>query len=119
MMPALNFQKRFIDLLQDRKKRQTIRARREDGRNPKPGDTLFLYVGQRTKGCRKLGEVHCVSVEEITIYETGIVLQGRWLKAQEEREFVIADGFQNETDFYDFFLSKHELPFWGLLIKWE
>ena len=36
-MPALNFQARFAPLVESGQKRQTIRAYRKDGRDPKPG----------------------------------------------------------------------------------
>lgn len=35
-------------------KRQTIRANRKDGRDPKQGQPLMLYTGMRTKSCVKL-----------------------------------------------------------------
>ena len=66
-MPALNFKKQFADKVERGEKRQTIRALRADGRNPQPGQTLFLYTGMRTKSCRKLGEAVCSSVEQIDI----------------------------------------------------
>lgn len=118
-MPVLNFKKRFAPRVESGKKRQTIRERRKDGRNPRPGDKLYLYVGQRTKGCRKLGEGRVASVEEITIYETGIVVSGTWLLEREEVKLAHDDGFENLNDFYQFFIDEYELPFWGLLIKWE
>jgi hypothetical protein len=118
-MPALNFKKRFAPRVESGEKRQTIRAKREDGKNPRPGGILYLYVGQRTKGCRKLGEGRVVSVEEITIYETGIVVSGTWLLEREEVKLAHDDGFENLNEFYQFFIDEHELPFWGLLIKWE
>jgi hypothetical protein len=118
-MPALNFKKRFAPRVESREKRQTIRAKREDGRNPKIGDTLYLYIGQRTKGCRKLGEGRVVSVDEITIDETGIVVSGEWLNLAAETKLIFDDGFDYYYDFYNFFQKEYGLPFWGLLIKWE
>ena len=56
-MPALNFQKRFADLVESGEKCQTIRKCSKDGRDPKVGDTLYLYTGQRPK------EKHCNDAE--------------------------------------------------------
>ena len=53
-MPALNFRAEFADAVERGEKCQTIRAYRKDGRNPKPGDTLHLYTGMRTRACRRL-----------------------------------------------------------------
>ncbi len=54
-MVALNFKARFADDVETRRKRCSIRAPRKDGRDPKPGDSLQLYTGMRTRECRKLG----------------------------------------------------------------
>lgn len=62
-MPALNFKKRFEPMIESGDKRQTIRAKRKDCRDPKEGQTLYLYTGMRSKGCRKLGEAPCLSSE--------------------------------------------------------
>ena len=61
-MPLLGFKKQFAPLVEEGQKRQTIRAKRRDGRNPHAGETLFLYTGLRTKSCRKLGISGCKSV---------------------------------------------------------
>ena len=55
-MPALNFKKEFADKVASGEKRQTIRALRKDGKNPRPGQKLYLYTGMRTKYCRKCGD---------------------------------------------------------------
>jgi len=118
-MPALNFKKQFASAIESGEKKQTIRALRKDGRNPKPGDTLYLYTGMRTKGCRKLGEAKCISVEQIGINESiDIDLGTRSLSIAEEMEIIRDDGFENSAQFYQFFRDNHGLPFFGLLIKW-
>lgn len=48
-MPALNFKAQFAPLVESGAKRRTIRAFRKDKRDPKQGDTLYLYTGLRTK----------------------------------------------------------------------
>lgn len=119
-MPALNFQKRFAPRVEDGTKRQTIRARRKDGRDPKPGDPLYLYTGMRTKGCRKLGVATCTSVDRIGI--DGFL--SVWIGAEPvlgplgRRSLAVADGFAGWRGMYDWFQTTHGIPFEGLLIRW-
>lgn len=119
-MPLLGFKKQFAPLVESGAKRQTIRAKRRDGRNPHPGDTLYLYTGLRTKQCRKLGAAKCTSVQEVVITRHGPILAGRHLGCDEASELAAKDGFSCYGDMADFFFDKeHDLPFWGLLIEWE
>jgi len=117
-MPQFNFKKHFAVDVESGKKRQTIRAKRKDGRNPRVGDVLHLFTGQRTKSCRKLGEVKCKSVKQITIDEYGININGHWLGVFERQEMAVADGFRAFYEMKEFFDKEHGLPFEGLLYKW-
>lgn len=117
-MPAFNFKKQFAPDVESGKKRQTIRAFRNDGRNPHVGDKLYLYVGMRTKGCRKLGEAVCKEVHQITIDQYGVNLSGEWLRDRQRANFAKADGFEDFGDMKEFFNREHGLPFEGLLYKW-
>lgn len=65
-MPAYSFQERFVPMVLDESKRQTVRKRRLKG-YATSGDTLYLYFGLRTKHCRKLREETCVEVNTIVI----------------------------------------------------
>ena len=65
-MPAYNFQPNFAEDIRSGKKKQTIRKRRKRG-NPKPGGRLFLFTGQRTKKCKRLGIYVCSDVLPIEI----------------------------------------------------
>ena len=121
-MPALNFKKRFAPDVAFFRKRQTIRAERKDGRNPRPGDTLYLFTGQRTKYCQRLGTAICKSVEEIVIWPNSkrdiIVIAGKLLNNKEKEKLAVDDGFHDFQEFMDFFHKEHDLPLCGLLIKW-
>jgi len=116
-----------------RPKRQTIRAVRKVP--IKPGDTLHLFTGMRTKGCRKIGEVTCRSLHEITIdHMHGKRLSedamptmdwdGGWIglyyedPARFERELAKRDGFANAREMYDWFERTHGLPFHGVVVRW-
>lgn len=72
-MPAYSFKQRFIPMVEDGSKQQTIRARRLKGFSKK-GDRLYLYFGLRTKHVRKLREEICTNVRTIIITQTDIHL---------------------------------------------
>lgn len=131
-MPALNFKAEFADDVEDRIKLRSIRKRRKDGRDPKPGDRLHLYTGMRQKGCRKLGEADCMRVRPVEIDHMGVTLDGRRLYCGTapafegsvnpdgyDSDFARADGFSDFQEMKDWFDHQHGLPFSGLLIEWR
>lgn len=137
-MPAYNFQGQFVPYIEDESKPHTVRADRKDGKVPKPGDTLYLYTGMRTKKCRKIGEAICFLVQKIKISEEGIYIGGEigtmgWDCPRETaivERFAWKDGFRPEgsTPFtpsgafdllLQFFKKTHELPFQGVVIYWK
>ena len=117
-MPAYNFKKQFVPLIESGEKRQTIRALRKDGRKPKVGKTLYLYTGMRTKDCRKLKEVVCKSVTRIVIGRGYLRLNEVFLHSFEKLQIAFADGFKTYQEFQNFFEETHGLPFRGYLIGW-
>ena len=117
-MPALNFQKRFAPDVEARIKRNTIRKKRKDGRDPKAGDTLYLYTGMRTKSCRKLGEEICTKAVPILIDQKDIVLAGQLLDSDQELTLALLDGFESVSDFQEFFLKGNLCQFEGVFIEW-
>jgi hypothetical protein len=117
-MYVANFQTRFVALVEQGKKRQTIRAERKDGRQPRVGDTIRLYAGMRTKNCRRLGDSVIASVDRITIADDGVRIEGRLLMGVERHALAVADGFSDWTAMRDWFSKAHGPEFWGWLIKW-
>jgi hypothetical protein len=129
-MPAYNFKRAFTDAVRAsvdpafaarhpevRPKHQTIRKRCK--RRTRAGETLSLYVGQRTKWCEKLGEATCRAVVPIVIHEGGAVdLGGRRLTEGEQRALARDDGFETFDDLYAFFADHYELPFEGVVVRW-
>lgn len=124
-MPAYNFMARFAPLVESGEKRQTIR---QTDKGAKPGDTAYLYTGQRTKQCRKLGEGLILSVLPIEIgkhacgepYAT--VTDGMKLMHIVHEDFyglAIADGFANGEEMVAWFEARYGLPFLGYLHEWE
>lgn len=132
-MPALNFKTKFVPLILDETKQQTIRAVRKDNRpHCKVGDTLKLYAGMRTKDCTLIKEVTVIENSPIKICEDSITLPHieLWWKMSSCNchdtqdslmmdSFAKADGFENWIEMRDWFEETHGLPFTGTLIKWR
>jgi len=116
-MPLLGFKKKFAPDVESGKKRQTIRARRK---YPiKVGDTLYLYTGLRTKGCKKLGEAVCEDIRHIIITEgSTIVINGKIARWKDQQSLAEADGFKEVSELVYFFFEEHGLPFEGHIINW-
>ena len=136
-MPSLNFQNRFekpvengLDLIAGvelrhpgvEPKTQSIRALRKDKREPKVGEMRQLFVGMRTKACRKLGEAPCTSWCRIRIERDGIMILGSvelWIAEDNGADqMAIADGFLSFDNMRRWFEQTHTLPFYGHLIRW-
>lgn len=128
-MSAYNFKKEFAPLVESGQKRQTIRAIGKR-RHARPGDRLQLYTGQRTKVCRKLilPDPVCISVHAVYMFKIierrrdkhayQLYLDGELISWHEVPEIANADGFENSTEFFNFFEDVHGMPFRGVLIKW-
>lgn len=117
-MAAFSYNERFIPMLLDGSKGQTIRGRRRS--MPKIGDTMHQYYAQRSRNSRKLREDICTNIRSITITVNGIHLfqdvvpwedlqqvirvpfhrimgHGRHILSDEEvNRFAWADGFRPE-----------------------
>jgi hypothetical protein len=116
-MPAYSFKERFIPLIKSGDKTQTIRNKRKG--QAKPGDTVYLYFGMRTKWCTKIGEGICTNVEEITIDKNGTVkINGKRLYEAQKYGLSIADGFQNWQEMLGWWRITNGLPFTGDIIYW-
>ncbi len=120
-MPAINFLMRYADAIESGAKVQTVRKPRRDGRpHAREGDPVSLYVGMRTKSCRKLREVVCTGRHAIDISEAGMVfVDGALLDANALERFARADGFDSRSAFVRFFRETHGLPFHGSVIRWN
>ena len=131
-MPALNYKPEIAAAFQAGTKVHTIRFSRADGKNPRPGQTLYHYTGQRTKRCRKLGETTCRQVRPIQMWipRSGslvtIEIDGVRLDARLFDAFARNDGFANMADLCEWFRRSYAdrqeprglWPFDGLLIQW-
>jgi hypothetical protein len=121
-MPAYNFQPRFAPLVRSGTKRSTIRLRRKNGRDAKPGQTLYLFTGMRTKQCERLLEIRCEKVRPINIiqraYGYRIRVRGHLLGVNELRALRLSEGFVTMEDMMIWFKKHHGKNFSGLLIEW-
>lgn len=121
-MPAFNFQPRFADLVESGAKTQTIRKTCR----AKVGDTVYLYTGQRTKQCRKLGQGVVTSSTAIRLYLSpalgGLPMLkygGRLLTNDGEENIATDDGFTCFLEMANWFQNQYGLPFEGWLITWR
>lgn len=117
-MPALNF-KVFVDKVESGAKSQTIRPPRKYP--VKLGDKLYLYIGMRTKNCRKLGEAVCSEIIPIGftfwrgdfcffIKSEDIYIDDlRIMFLKEKDEIIRRDGFRNLKEFQNFFIETYKL----------
>lgn len=126
-MPSLSFQKQFAPgihamLDKDYRKRTGIKAKtttiRAKRKNPiHKGDVLYLFVGQRTKYCQRLGKVICKKIEEIVIDETrdSILINVNGIRLNYEEAQILAedDGFEGVKQMVKWFSRVYKLPFTG------
>lgn len=136
-MVAYSFQAQFVAPIVTRTKRQTVRAIRK--RNPREGERLQLYVGMRTKACRKIiPDPVCTGWELVRIAVdpahpaiiAAIRVGAHDLNAVEIERFARFDGFAAAPSggapytarraMGAFWLQHHGAGmFEGVVIRWE
>lgn len=122
-MGLYNFKERFAPRIIDGSKTHTIRPMRAVA--DKPGNTLHLYTGLRTKKARLLMRTPCVKIEAIEIRHgifgdenhASVVIDGVNLDRGEREAFAIRDGFESFEDFMGFWADR--LPFKGQIVHWK
>lgn len=121
-MPAYNFQKQFVPLIESGEKYTTIRKPRK--RPTQAGEVLYLYTGQRTKYCRLIGKPLAVSVREIWILRNEIWLKipgddFRIIEQDHAEKIARVDGFTTLESFYKWFEVNHPENHIFNLIEWK
>lgn len=123
-MGLYGFKPQFVPFILDGRKTHTIRAVRVHP--DKPGNTLHLYTGLRTKKAKLLMRVECVKIEDIVIDRFGLVpdrgrpvirIEGIDLDRSEMEALARRDGFSNLQEMIKFW--RGHLPFRGQIIHWR
>ena len=123
-MVAYNFQARFMALIRDGRKLQTIRGDRAlYGRHARPGDRLQLYCGQRTGGCFMIVPPPlCVMVLPIRIsFASGSIerIATGGVRVRDLDMFAALDGFEDLAGMSAFWREHHgAADFNGVVIEW-
>jgi len=121
-MPAYNFQARFAPLVRAGLKKTTIR-----GRAAKVGTTAYLFTGQRTRNCIRLGQGTITSCHPIEIgrsahgepYASIEGVKHSYLLHVGLDQLAKADGFETAAEMTDWFDAQYGLPYKGFLIGWD
>lgn len=119
----ISFNKRFVALIEDGMKHQTIRAERKDGKVPVVGDRIHCYFGLRTKHTRMLRQATITSVHQVVInipeWEVWVDGNRMPMHGAGPDKFARADGFQDFKDMMTWWQRTHAGPrFTGFMIKW-
>ena len=114
-MPSFNFQLRFAPEIANGNKGGTIRSTKRC----KPGQTMFLFTGLRTKQCNRIATKPCVGVVPITLVNYHIYIDGLQLSLDKANEFAKADGFKDLDFFFKFFKDQYGLPYTGFWHVWN
>lgn len=121
-MVAYSFQKRFVPLIRQGLKTQTIRANRK--RHVRVGQLIQLYTAMRTAQCERIiPDTPCTGIHPISIEWDGariarIVVGG--LPVRNHDGFATLNGFASIEDMTEFWLQHHgPLPFQGVVIEWS
>lgn len=111
------FKPQFAQLVEAGTKCQTVRPTPK--RLPRAGDSISLRAWRgkayRSKQ-RVLREAVISEVAMVDITETGIAVNSYAVPCD---DFARADGFQNFVELRDWFKDTHDLPFEGILIRWN
>ncbi len=122
-MVAYSFKARFEAGIRDGWKTQTIRAGR--ARHARPGQMMQLFVGMRTKLCRKIcADVRCTEVMAVEIrFKASGLIEGIFtdqVPVLDLEAFALRDGFSDLSEMSAFWRASHgkQDVFHGVLIEW-
>lgn len=120
-MKTILFQPRFVPLVQDGRKTQTIR--RERKRPIKVGDELSLreWTGKPYRSKQmEIGKGVVTNVDRISFIPPWVWVNDVPLGPKKEEALALADGFRDYSDMILWFLKNHEgKRFDGVVIQWK
>lgn len=104
-MVAYSFMTQFQQPILQGTKQHTLRAPRSGrARHARVGDELQLYVGLRTKACRRLGIAHCRDRRQVLLRTTKGGL------GRPRHELWLGQPGESWTDAWPHFVWCHEAP---------
>lgn len=121
---VIGFKKQFIQKIKSGKKIHTIR--RDEHNRWKPGMTMHMATGIRTKKYRCFDKKVCKSIQDIRIihFDThmgssvlswaSVWIDGKPLKDAQVKALALNDGFMSIKEFFEWFNTD----FTGRLIHW-
>ncbi len=119
-MPSLGFAAMFAERVERGEKLHSIRSRRKRPEQWLPGKSVHLFTAMRTKYCRRLGLGIITAVDDITILDNAVEIDGVLVDTERELSaFARADGFLTWSQFHSFFAEHYGLPWSGSLIRWQ
>jgi hypothetical protein len=130
-MVAYSFKRRFAPPILMGAKAQTIRVNRAGrSRHARAGEQLQLYIGMRTRHCRRLGAPACTAVVPVRLVfgpkgpAELFQVDGLPLPPARMDVFAREDGFESVQDMAAFWWEEHPgdgalLTFEGVLIRWQ
>jgi hypothetical protein len=116
-MGLYNFDPQFVPGIRSGIILHTIRRHR--AHPDKPGNTLHLYMGLRTRSVELITRVICTRIEEIRIRRqpVGIYLGGELLSPDECEIFAQQDGCYTFAQMMECWHGR--LPFEGVVLYWK
>lgn len=120
------FKPRFAELVRSGAKKQTVRPKPK--RRPTPGVLISCrmwsgrpYQSKQVELCRGVvRSVHDFWFDGVTILIDDPMARKPLMNQEDMEAFARADGFASLSEMADWFKDEHgELPFCGIVIKWE
>lgn len=119
---VFNFQRQFADAVTAGRKLQTVRATRADNKVPRPGETVKLYTGLRTRLARLLNQgtvTECLPVRMDLGEPPSLTVGAEVLRGRDLRLFAESDGFESAAAMFEWFRGTHGFEFEGFCVKWQ
>lgn len=118
-MVAFNFQSDFATPIESLQKIQTVRSKQRAF----AGDVLQLYIGHRTKSCRRLfpeKTVVCVVSDYCHLASGEITFGDKSLHPENLDDFARLDGFGDYDEMMAWFQNRYGLSdFVGWVHRWR
>lgn len=123
---TFNFERKAAPAVESGAMRQAIRAPRNDGRRPVPGDTAKLYTGLRTSAAQLLREapvVGCRAVRIMFDHPAQLLIDGRLVEPDERSTFAQAEGYASWPDMVAWYRQHRAAngsgSFDGFCVEWQ